>query len=227
VLSIIFTFSRGGFIALVGILVVMFVRRPPNLLALLITIMVAVPLFQFIPEQYTERMRTVIDLFPGSEQDAREEISFRGRLSENTSALLMFTDRPLLGVGLDNFPIYYQEYSRQLGLDPRREIRSAHSLYLQIAADQGLLGLAAFGVVLWVVFRGMQTGYQDFIRAGSSDYANMTVALGIGIIGFLIGGIFLHLIYPRFLWLLIGIALAIPHVAKRELREKGEVVHGV
>jgi len=227
VLSIVFTFSRGGFIALVGTLMVMFIRRPPGLLALLITIMVAVPLVQFIPEQYTERMQTVVDLFPGSEQDAREEISFRGRLSENTSAWLMFTDRPLLGVGLDNFPIYYQEYSRRLGLDPRREIRSAHSLYLQIAADQGLLGLTAFGVVLWIVFRGMHKGYQDFIRAGSPDYANMTVALSVGIIGFLIGGIFLHLIYPRFLWLLIGIALAVPHVAKRELRERGEALDRV
>ena len=36
------------------------------------------------------------------------------------------------GVGLNNFKVHYQEYSQDLGLDPRREERSPHSFYLLV-----------------------------------------------------------------------------------------------
>jgi O-antigen ligase len=227
ILSIIFTFSRGGFVAMAGMLIIMFVRRPPNLLALLITILVAVPLVQFVPQQYTDRMQTMFLLIPGSEGEAREDISFRGRLSENLSAWLMFTDYPLIGVGLDNYKVHYQQYSRQLGVDPRREARDPHSLYLELAAEQGLLGLAAFGVMMWIVFRGLHQASQDFYRAGMPDYVNITVALAIGLIAYLIASTFLHLLIPRFLWLLIGITLAVPQIAKNELNAQQETLDGV
>ncbi len=220
ILTIIFTFSRGGFIALAVVLVIMFVRRPPNLLTLLVTALLVIPLLQFVPPEYTDRLRTLAYILPGSPQQAETDVAFRGRLSENTSAIQMFVERPVFGVGLDNFPIHYQRYSRELGLDNRREIRSAHSLYLQIASEQGLAGLAIFGVVFWFVFKGLHQAGRDFERASLADAAQMTTALGIGIIGFLTAGIVLHLIYPRFLWLLVGIALAAPMVARRELAHR-------
>ena len=37
----------------------------------------------------------------------------------------------------------------------------------------------------------------------------LSTALAIAFAGFLIGSVFLHLCYPRFFWLLVGIALAI------------------
>jgi O-antigen ligase len=188
-------------------------------LALLATMILVVSLLQFVPAQYIDRLKTLLDILPGSEQPVAE-VSFRGRLSENMSAWHMFEEHPFLGVGLNNYANNYQEYSRELGLDPRRESRSAHSMYLQIAAEQGLLGLAAFALLLWLMVGSLYRARIDFIRAGMPDYANMTAALSLGILGFLMAGTFLHLIYPRFWWLLVGIALAVPQVARYELNRR-------
>jgi O-antigen ligase len=216
-LTIVFTFSRGVFVGLIVVLVLMFIQRRPKPVAILITILLVAVMLQFIPVRYTERLATLADLLPGVGLDARTEVSFRGRLSENIAGVQMFTDHPVLGVGLGNFNYHYQTYSRRLGLDPRREARSAHNLYLEIASEMGLLGLAWFAILQWVTFRGLQRARADFKSARMPSYEGMVVAFGIAIIGFLVTSLFRHMAYPRYVWLLYGIALAMPHVARQAL----------
>jgi O-antigen ligase len=225
-LSIIFTYSRGGFIATIVVAALMLIRRPPNLLALLVTAGLIITLLQFIPANYTQRLSTLLSFVPESDTSVSSEISLRGRQSENEVAWLMFTDHPILGVGLDNFKVYYQEYSRRLGIDPRAEARDPHNLYLQIAAQTGLVGLIAFGTILWVMFRGLQSARMAFAVARLPQFSSMTMAFGVGMIGYLIAALFLHNAYPRFFWMLFGIALAIPQIAKYELSARGLSVHG-
>ena len=217
-LTVIFTYSRGGFLGLVVVLAIMLMRHPPRPLAVAITVAVAVPLLQFVPQDYVDRIRTLTDALPFAGGEVSEDSSLRGRLSESTAGWMMFSDHPLFGVGLNNYPVYYQQYSRQLGLDQRREARSPHSLYLQIAAEMGWVGLCAFGFVLWVMFRRLRRAYLAFSRAQRPETAGMVMALCIGLIGYLTAALFLHAAYPRFFWLLVGIALTLPQVADHELR---------
>jgi O-antigen ligase len=216
-LSVLFTFSRGAFLALLVALGFMVIRHPPRPLALLITMAVAIPLMQFVPANYVHRVSTVLNFLPGSDTDYRADESFKDRSSEMTVAWMLFAERPILGVGLSNYNSYYQQYSRLLGLDPRREDRSAHSLYLELAAEGGLLGLATFGAIMWMVIRGMREARQNLRRASLPDHASMVAAFSVGLAGYLTAAIFLHDAYSRFLWLLIGIALALRQVAQNEL----------
>lgn len=213
VLSIIFTFSRGGFVALSLVLLYLLARhafRPRNVILALIAL---VMVLYFVPANYTERLATTLDLLPGSGVDARNEVSFRGRTSEVMVAWHIFLDHPIGGVGLNNYKYYYQEYAQPLGWDNRREERSAHNLYLEIAAETGLLGLTTFGAILMAAFWGMRQTRTSLIQTGQYDAANMVGALAIGLGGFLIGSLFLHGAYARFFWLLTGVALAIPQIA--------------
>ena len=70
----------------------------------------------------------------------------------------MFGQRPLLGFGPDNFRHLYGAY---LGLPTWDERVHANNLYLELLADVGVLGTAAFGLVLAPpilgVIRGIQT----------------------------------------------------------------------
>ena len=102
-----------------------------------------------------------------------------------TVALLVFADHPLTGVGFANFEEYYLDYSPALGLDLRRENRAAHSLYLEIAAETGVFGVAAFGFLLFVVFRGLYWSYRRFVDAKLVKFANITYALGVSLAGLL------------------------------------------
>jgi O-antigen ligase len=82
-------------------------------------------------------------------------------------AVQMFLENPILGVGKRNYQALYVEYSSMLGLDPRLEDRQAHSLYLELAAEMGMLGLLSFGGILLALF--LSTARAPSVpRSGSS-----------------------------------------------------------
>jgi putative inorganic carbon (hco3(-)) transporter len=213
VLTLIFTFSRGAFLALAIMVAVLFWFYPPNPNQLMAYVLVGVVLLRFVPAEYTARLLTLSDFFGSSSKTATEEVSFRGRTSEMTAAWMMFADHPVFGVGVHNYPVYYQQYSRRIGLDPRTEARQAHSLYLETAAETGLAGLFVFGTLWWNVYTSLESSRRRLKEAGEQVYANLVLSIMIGIIGFLSAAFFIHAAYPRYMWLLIGLGLAIPQVA--------------
>lgn len=70
------------------------------------------------------------------------------------TALRMALDHPLLGVGTGRYAFFFHEYAGELrhGFGPFWG--TAHSLYLQLLAEQGLLGLASFLVFFGGVWLG-------------------------------------------------------------------------
>ena len=73
----------------------------------------------------------------------------------------MWRVHPIMGVGPGNFEQHYLDYSSRIGIDPRAEERSAHSLYLESLAETGLVGSVPFfaliGVALLRPWRARQT----------------------------------------------------------------------
>lgn len=217
VFTVIFTYSRGTFVAMAAALGLYMLYRGLRMREVALAVLLLVPALQFIPPQYTERIMTMAEILPWNRTSINTEVSFRGRASEALVAFAMFADRPLLGVGLNNYPQYYQTYSQRIGLDPRREQRAPHSLYLEIASETGMLGIVSFGAMMWGMFYSIWQARKRFLQAGMEGDASMVVALGIGIVGYLIAAIFLHSAFPRYLYLLFGIAMATPHVAEHAL----------
>ncbi len=218
-LGVIFTFSRGGFLALMVVLLALAAYHkfsPYKILAVLVLMVVLLP---FLPGDYTARLSTLTDFLPGG-GDVRNEVSFRGRTSEWIVAGLMFLDHPLLGVGIRNYPEYYLEYSSRLGLDPRRENREPHSFYLEIAAESGLAGILVFAAIFASLYRGIRTARRRFEQAGARQAADMTAAFAIALLGYLSAALFIHNAYPRYFWLLVGIGLALPQVAASTLERQ-------
>ncbi|MCP4423929.1 MAG: hypothetical protein GY803_05520 [Chloroflexi bacterium] len=216
VLTVVFTFSRNGFATMVVVIVISLIRRPPKPAVMVILLLLTFPLANLMPESYLDRVSTLTDLIPGvgDQNAAVQEVSFRGRISENLAGWMMFRDHPIMGVGLANYPEYYQQYSRQLGVDDRSVQRGAHNLYLQIAAEQGLVGLFTFGVLVFAAFYRMRQAKQIFSRRGEDEFVDLAAALTVGFLGYLIAGIFIHLAYPRYFWLLYGLAIALPQIAR-------------
>ena len=223
-LTVVLTFSRGAFLALLFTLILSAIWLRPKWKHLLIAGVLSLPLLTLVPDAYFERISTIKELLPGHSDGNLSDQAFRGRASEWKAAWLMFTDHPILGVGLGNYPVHYQQYSRDIGLDPRLSQRSAHSLYLQIAAETGVVGIAILGFILWKALKGLWRVRKRFLEASMQDAANLTGAFLIGFLGYLFAGLFLHAAYPNFLWMLIGIALALPIVAENEMAVETERV---
>jgi len=212
-LSIFFTYSRGGTVALLITLFATAVYRKLRLTFLLLALLVSILVLRFVPNPFFERLQTIPDALTGKISYV-DEVSFRGRASEFIVAVQMFMDHPFFGVGVDNYPINYQEYSRLVGLDPRSEQRQAHNLFLRTAAETGLAGLIAFGLVLWMMIKSVIDAYRKFKQTGMEKYANLVAAFGISILGFLSDSMFTHNAFARYFWILVGIALALPQVVK-------------
>ncbi|MDJ0757706.1 MAG: O-antigen ligase family protein [Ardenticatenaceae bacterium] len=214
--SLFFTYSRGGFIALVLVTVIMLAGRRPNAGTVVATLLIAAAVWQVVPAQYSERLLTIVNLFD-TNIEAQQDSSIRGRYVETRAAFDMFADHPIRGVGLANYNNNYLDYAEHLGLVNRTEERSAHSLYLEIMAETGLIGLLAFFAILGNVFYGLRQAYLQFKEIGLTNEAYLTIAMSAALIGYLTGSIFLHLAYARYFWLLLGLGFAFQNVAKYEM----------
>jgi putative inorganic carbon (HCO3(-)) transporter len=70
------------------------------------------------------------------------------------AAIGMVRDRPLLGHGLNRFMAIYLDY----WVGGQHQPRYAHNCYLQMAAETGLVGLAAFLALLWTLVAHLAAG---------------------------------------------------------------------
>ena len=95
------------------------------------------------------------------------------RLSQWHAGIRMFQDNYLTGVGVGNYDAYYPEVALPNWQQP---LGHAHNLYLNIAAESGLLGLGAYLVlVLAIVCLGRRALHNRHDRA--------VRALAVGILG--------------------------------------------
>jgi O-antigen ligase len=214
-LTILYTYSRGGVIALIAALIALAFYKPPRLGWLGIMLAIGVVAILFMPASFMDRMSTITDVISG-EQDVRSEVSIEGRTSEMLSAWYMFLDHPILGVGANNYPTNYQTYARKLGLDNRATLREPHNLFLEVAAETGLFGLMVFGYILYYIFKSIQRTRSGFTQLGDHQFVDLIGAFSAGLIGYLTAAMFIHGAYPRYFWLLAGIAMALPQVLQSQ-----------
>ena len=218
-LTVIFTFSRGGFLALCVVLGLLVLLKKPPLVAVLSGILILLLLLPFLPVTYFDRIETILEYLPFSGEDVRSEVSLRGRMSEYAVGFQMFLDNPVLGIGYENYAANYLDYSVKIGLDPRRTERSAHSLYLEVLAEQGLVGFLILGFLLYSAFSSLSKAREIYKRIAYNGYEDLVIAFQIGFIGYLTAALFIHNAYPRNLWLLIGVSLAAQQAARNEENE--------
>jgi O-antigen ligase len=123
-----------------------------------------------------------------------------------STALAMFEDQPLLGVGPDNFRWLFPAYS---GVAANNLGIHAHNQYLETLADGGVLGLVSFLIVLVALLRiAIQR-----VRSSREEWA-WSAALLASLIAWLVHALVDD--FERFwptsvaFWLIVGLTLARP-----------------
>jgi len=126
-----------------------------------------------------------------------------GRMYLWSAALRMIRVHPLLGVGPDNFRHFY---GAELGLETWDERVQANNLYLEILADMGVLGLAAF---VWVIARPLAATVRLFRSPAAAPAAYLRLGAGLALMAFLGHGLadsFLAFTPTALLfWILLGL----------------------
>jgi O-antigen ligase len=101
-----------------------------------------------------------------------------------------------------------------LGIRHLEDYREAHSLYLDIAANHGLLGLITFFAIFAITLRDLARARRRWQR-NRPALAAICTGYFLALIAYLATGLFLHLSYARYLWLMLGLAAAAGNIANR------------
>ncbi len=216
-LTVVFTFSRGATLALVLSLILYFFIYRLKPLQLVVILALGITVILFAPPTFIERVFSIRDILPsGNGQiDLTADRAIQGRASESLTAWSMLMEHPFSGVGLNNFTTLYQEYAKSLGLAPSAQARAPHNLYLEVAAETGVIGLVVFLLMVGLAFRGVLYARTAFMKAGMRDYAHMVTGFGLGFGGYMLAALFAHAAYPRYFYLLLGIAYALPSIIEQ------------
>ena len=202
-------FSRGAIVALAIALpfALIFGMLRPRQLA--VTVVLAFSILLAMPH-YAERVASIgrvaaqgLGLGPVGLRNA--DGASRGRLTEMKAASMLFMDHPILGAGPGLAPHYYRQYAGIVGGKVRPEDRRTHNLFLQLAAETGLVGLGSFLLVVALAFRGLERARKR-LRRSDRELWGLVCGLELGLIISLATSLFLHAAYIRYFWLLLGLA---------------------
>lgn len=141
VLAEIFTISRGAWIGMLfgALLLIVLFRSYKIIICLMGLTLLAVILLP--PEIGLERFNSIFNL---THQWNIE------RLNVWLASINMIKDHPIVGLGLNNFQLYYLDYKPLSG---QEIFRHAHNTFINIAVEMGLIALGFFIFFLILVFR--------------------------------------------------------------------------
>jgi probable O-glycosylation ligase (exosortase A-associated) len=210
VISVLGSYSRGGFLALTAMGAFLWIKSRKKIVLGIMLAALVVTVLAFMPEAWYAKIGTI--------ETYQQDTSAMGRIGAWRFATNLALHRPIGGGGFETFQkeAYEQYAPGEVPLDP-------HSIWFQMLGEQGFVGLGLF-VLFWIL--AWRTGSQiirlcrdrpDFIWA--RDLAGMIQA---GLVGFMVGGSFLGLAYWDYPYILVIVLVLTKVVVERQLQQRVE-----
>ena len=128
---------------------------------------------------------------------------------------------PLLGVGHFNFPAYYNDHFPQdlIGMRISKGAELPHNIFVQAGADLGFLGLGIYLMLIYSFFRENFASQRRLVLLGGQRcwLYYLSRGLNVGVIGFVLAGQFVSVLYYPFFWISLALAVSLRSVI--ELRK--------
>ena len=197
-LALLLTISRGAFAATAAAVLALGVLRYPRLLLILVVVLAViliVPWTQSYVAHFVEGMRG-------------EDLATQMRFGEYKDALILIQRYPLLGVGFSGSP----DIDTYIGVS---------NMYLLIAEEMGLVGLAAFAAIVVALYAAAAQVYRRVYDAGALE--PIWWGLHAAVLGALVGGVVDHYFFNldfhpsvAFFWLYLGLAAVATRLVERQ-----------
>ncbi len=214
IVAVIFTYSRGDALALIVVLLAAAIYKRPKASHVVVGALTLILIVPFLPQNYVTRLSTVLDVVQGNQQTVLSELSIRGRAGAVQAALEMFADHPLLGVGRENYPLYQPQYLAGTRLAYQSKGIPPHDLYLEVAAETGLVGIVIMGGIFLVTAGALREARRRFLAKDDRQQAELVSWVGIGLLGYMVSSLFLHGAFLYMLWLQVSFIIALRQVAR-------------
>ncbi|MGH9775407.1 MAG: O-antigen ligase family protein [Candidatus Acidiferrales bacterium] len=204
---LLFSYSRGAYLAFALGLGFMALFRERKILVGLLVVVLGWQIF--LPTAASERIAMTYNKDTGLESSAQERV----QLWED--AWQLFVGHPVFGIGLETY-----EYMDRVSAEGHGWLHDTHDYYLKVLAETGLVGLFIF---LWLLFCILREGWRLFCEAEEP----FLKSLGLGFTALMVCAIVLNLFGDRWtyiqvdgiLWALLGCVVSGRAICSR-MREK-------
>jgi len=209
-LALLLSFSRGslvGVVVAVGALGVVRYRKLLPIMLIALALVLILPQTQGYVTHFFDGLQVLGDAQGG-------DLSTQMRVGEYTDALILIQRYPIFGVGFTGTP----------DIDTYLKVAN---LYLMMASEMGLVGLAAFLIVMATLF-----GSAWRVRARVSDRPELEPiwwGFHTALFGALIGGVFDHYFFNldfhhsvTLFWLYVGLAAVSTRLVKDRTPEEAD-----
>ncbi|HUS13341.1 MAG TPA: O-antigen ligase family protein, partial [Pyrinomonadaceae bacterium] len=209
VAGIVVSFSRGGFLGLLGAggVLAWKLGRQNRLVVAMCVVTAAIALFLFAPGDYGSRLSTITDVssdLTGSSM-ARYALLMR--------SLLVSLRHPLLGIGMDNF--HHLALSESV----------SHNAFTQVSAEMGLTALVIY---IWFIVAPLRRlrmiERESFETRKTSRFYHLAVGLQAALVGYMVASFFASVAYQFYVYYLVGYAVCTRRLYEVARTEGSEVV---
>ena len=203
--AVVASFSRGGFAGLIAICGTVMAFSTRKVQTIVVLCVLACIIVYYAGDFYWNEISTTTNYETGTA---------KGRIESWKAAWKMFLDNPL-GVGGGNFPVRFPEYQTdyfQRGMWGR----VAHSLWFTLLPELGIFGVFIFFGLLYYNLEdcfklvGIKCAKDEEDQGYLSELGKCFLG---SIIGYLVAGSFLAVLYYAHYWYLTGIIVATTKVA--------------
>lgn len=214
--GIVFSFSRGGFVAAFTTLALIWANAQKKIRNLMLFALIAICAIPLIPTQFFDEARVVTT---DAQKGGPGERFYLWKLAGK-----MFLDHPLLGVGPANYGVYFPRYDQ---MAEKRESSAgmtwngypyvAHSTPLTFLCETGVAGSILVILLQVSLYKNWRRSRKPPVTAQGQGPAGLpdglirdcSLACAIAQAGYWVGSLFLTLtIYP-FFWILVPISVVI------------------
>jgi putative inorganic carbon (HCO3(-)) transporter len=209
VAGIVVTFSRGGFLGLLGAggVLAWKLGRERRLTVALCVVFAAIALFVFAPGDYGSRLSTITNVSSDLTGSSSQRYALLMR------SILVSLRHPLLGIGMGNFHIVALSES------------VSHNAYTQVSAE---MGLGALAVYLWFMIAPLRRlriiERETFETRRTSRYYYLAVGLQAALVGYMVSSFFASVAYQFYVYYLVGYAVCLRRLYEAARAEGSEVV---
>ena len=207
--AVIITFSRGGFLGLIAVTLVLVRKLGRRSKTTAIGALVLGVIFFLVvaPGSYSGRLATIFD----SASDITGSSSQRTQVLKRS--ILVAIRYPIFGVGLGNF---HHKSFQELG---------THNAYTQVASETGIAAMVCYIIFLVHPIRKLRMIERElFERKENSRFYYLAIGLQASLIGYMVASFFAAVAYQWYVDYLVAYAIALRRIYY--LEEVQKLSHG-
>lgn len=193
------TYSRGGFLSLIGLSLVLFWKlgRDNRLKSIVIVAFFGILLLAIAPGEYTNRLLSIFD-------HSRDAVGSASARQENLILSIISTLRNPWGIGIGNsvtFGVHNLE---------------THNAFTQVSSELGVIGLILYLIFLISPYKKL-SAIQNILGNQKKNWTYyLSIGLQASLVAYMIGSFFASVAYNWFAYYLVAYTIAVRRIYMTE-----------